>query len=224
MGKNARKDQASKNPATEKSNKKIKASPSKKAPKKNKQEELPDSLTGSILVAMPHMKDPRFHQAVIFICGHDDKGAMGIVLNKLVEGLTLSQILTQMSLETQSLKQDIPVHYGGPVETGRGFTLHSPDYHHEASIQISKDVILTTNAEVLQVMAVEKKPKNKILALGYAGWGAGQLEKEMATNAWLQVPADLDLIFHTSPAKCWTKALGKLGISPGSLSLTEGHA
>ena len=183
-----------------------------------------ESLIGQLLIATPGMTDPAFKQAVILICGQDEHGAMGIVLNKLFESLTLSEVIGQLSLDVDLVGLDMPVHYGGPVEMGRGFALHAPEYFHKDSIMVSDAFALTANVEILKVMALDTQPQLTLLALGYAGWGAGQLEEELKENAWVHVHADHELVFKTPTNKMWTKALNKLGVKPEMLSMTVGNA
>jgi putative transcriptional regulator len=181
-------------------------------------------LTGQLLVAMPQMKDPRFIHAVVYICGHDENGAMGLVINKLIDAVRLADLLSQLGIKTSPLSKNIPIHFGGPVEMGRGFVLHSNDYIHEGSIVISEEIALTATLDMLTIIAEGSGPKEKMCALGYAGWSSGQLEHELQQNAWLQVPADMDLIFHEPIAERWRKTINKIGIMPEDLLWDAGHA
>ena len=182
------------------------------------------SLAGKLLIATPVMLDVRFEHAVILLCGHDEQGAMGIVINKLVENLQLSQILEQLDIKIKRPKKEIPIHYGGPIEMGRGFALHSTDYLHESSIKVSDDFALTSNADILKIISVGRKPQSKMLALGYAGWSPGQLETELLSNGWIQANADHDIVFETPVSKKWEKALEKVGVRPEMFSTSFGHA
>ncbi len=182
------------------------------------------SYAGQLLVATPAMNDPRFEHAVVLLCGHDDQGAMGIIINKLVDNLTLMQVLDQLDIAMRETMEDRPVHYGGPIEMGRGFAIHSKDYMHESTVHVTDEISLTANAEVLKKMAQSDEPEKRFLALGYAGWSAGQLEDELQTSSWIQVDATIELVFETPTAKIWTKALEKSGIDPEKLSLFLGHA
>lgn len=184
----------------------------------------PSSLIGQLLIATPQLQDRRFHQAVIFICGYDENGAMGLVINKLIDSLTLGSLFEQMDIPIEKFVEDVPVHFGGPVEMGRGFILHSTDRIHKGSVKLTDTFALSSTVDVLKTISKGKGPKDLICALGYSGWGAGQLEAELQTNSWLQVDADPELVFHTPVQKQWKKALDKLGIDPDLLSLDAGHA
>ncbi|MBI1954190.1 MAG: YqgE/AlgH family protein [Proteobacteria bacterium] len=182
------------------------------------------SLAGKLLVAMPFMVDPRFKHSVIFVCGHDDKGAMGIVLNKVLSTITFTELLEQVDLKVPSGIPSLPVHYGGPVEMGRGFVLHTPDYLHEATVLIPGGFAITATLDILAAIAIGKGPSKAILALGYAGWSAGQLEYEIQNNSWLTVDPTYDLVFENDLDQKWTQAYTALGIHPSTLSYEFGHA
>jgi len=193
----------------------------------NKQENKEDSglfLTGQLLVAMPSMEDPRFAQTVIYMCAHSADGAMGLVLNRTLESLSFPDLLQQLGIETASASERIDVHFGGPVESERGFVLHSPDYVREATLVVDNSIALTATIDILKAIAAGEGPRRSLLALGYAGWGAGQLDSEIKANGWLTVPADDDLIFGPNLDDKWQQAIGKLGIDPLLLSDTAGHA
>ncbi len=183
-----------------------------------------DALTGKLLVAMPQLMDPRFTHAVILICGHDKQGAMGLVLNRLIDSLTLQELLDQLNIKAPVIKEEIPIHFGGPVEMGRGFILHSTDYLHKASVKVNDDVALTATIDILNEIANGHGPQHKILALGYTGWSAGQLEIELHQNSWLVIEADLDHIFTKELDLLWKKTINKIGVDPELLSLEAGHA
>ncbi len=180
-------------------------------------------LTGSLLVAMPGMGDDRFARTVIFLCAHSADGAMGLVVNKVLDELTLPTLLRQLDVEPGAA-EDEPIHYGGPVETSRGFVLHSADYVRDSTLVINERVALTATVEVLRAIARGDGPERRVLALGYAGWGAGQLDAEIQANGWLSVPADDDIVFGGDNALKWEQALAKLGVSPAMLSGEAGHA
>lgn len=187
--------------------------------------ETPDnSLTGSLLVAMPGMSDPRFAHSVIYICAHSGDGAMGLIVNRIVESLDFTELLTQVGVDDITVTRDLPIHYGGPVETGRGFVLHSREYRHEGTISVDDHIGLTASVDVLREVARGGGPDKCLLALGYAGWGSGQLEIEMQENGWLHVPADDDLIFSETIDDKWRSAILKIGIDPNMLSSTSGRA
>lgn len=182
-------------------------------------------FTGQLLIATPQIIDSRFSHSVVLICGHDHNGTMGLILNRLIDELTFKDLVGQLSIQpSDALNTNIPVHFGGPIEMGRGFVLHSTDYLHETSIRISDEIALTSTLEILNLLAQGKGPKEKILALGYAGWGAGQLEMELQKNSWLQMEADPDLVFSRDLSETWQKALKKMGVDAALLSSQTGHA
>ena len=182
-------------------------------------------LEGKLLIAMPGMLDERFAQTVIYICAHSAKGAMGIVINKPIPGLSFCDLMKQLEIETTRSVADFPVLYGGPVETGRGFVLHSDDYESpESTLPVSEDISLTATLDILRAMADGKGPRRALVALGYAGWGPGQVETEFQSNGWLHCEADPTLVFGTEPEVKWRAALGRLGIDPLGLSAHAGRA
>ena len=181
-------------------------------------------LTGQLLVAMPAMTDPRFERSVIYICVHNEDGAMGLVLNKLMESLTFDELLDQLDIDSGPPEDQIRIHFGGPVETGRGFVLHSGDYTKDGTVRMENGVGLTATIDILRDIARGAGPQEHLLALGYAGWGPGQLDNEMQQNAWLNVPADDHLVFDMEIETKWERALGKLGIDLTLLSGEAGHA
>ena len=181
-------------------------------------------LTGMLLVAMPSMPDPRFAKSVIYLCVHSADGAMGLVVNQLVENVTLPTVIDQLGIETKGLGTDDPVHFGGPVETSRGFVLHSPDYVLDSTLVIDDAFALTATVDVLKAIASGAGPRRRVFALGYAGWGAGQLDQEIQDNGWLLVPADQDLVFSGDNEAKWQRALAKIGVNPSLLSTAAGHA
>jgi len=173
---------------------------------------------------MPQMKDPRFDHSVVFVCGHDKNGAMGIVINRHISDLQLSGLLEQMEVKVNKIRNDPLVHFGGPIEMGRGFVLHTSDYLHKTSVKMKGEIVLTANMDILKILAEKDKPRKFILALGYAGWSAGQLEKEIQSNSWLQVEPDEELVFSRRLDKIWQKSLDKIGINLEMLSDEAGHA
>jgi putative transcriptional regulator len=181
-------------------------------------------LTGQLLIAMPQMQDPRFVRSVIFMCAHSAEGAMGLVLNRLLPNVTFAELAEQLNLNVGTKNREIRVHFGGPVETGRGFVLHSADYKQDTTMLIGDTVGLTATIDILKAMAEGKGPKNSLLALGYAGWGPGQLDGEIQSNGWLSVPADEGLIFGQDLDARWEAAMAKIGINAGMLSGDAGHA
>ncbi len=181
-------------------------------------------LTGQLLIAMPQMNDPRFERTVIYICAHTADGAMGLVVNREIEALTFPDLLNQLSIDAEVVDDKIQVLFGGPVETGRGFVLHSSDYVQNTTMLVDKRVGLTATMEVLKDIASGNGPRLNILALGYAGWGPGQLDAEIQANGWLSVPADDGLVFGNELDKKWERALAKIGIDFSMLSVEAGHA
>ena len=183
-----------------------------------------DWLTGQLLVAMPNMPDIRFSRSVIYMCSHGPNGAMGLVINRLFGDANFSLLLDQLNISSSPITPDLPVHFGGPVEIGRGFLLHSSDYRREGTTVIDDNVSLSATVEILQTIADGGGPEKVLMALGYTGWGAGQLDEEMKANGWLTAPADDDILFGTDLDSKWSRALAKIGISPEMLSEEAGHA
>lgn len=183
-----------------------------------------NSFTGQFLIAMPQMPDPRFEKTVIYICVHNAEGAMGLVVNKLFDGISFTSLLNQLDIEVTQPARELTVHFGGPVESGRGFVLHSADYNREGSVQVSDQVVLTATVDILRAVAEGQGPQKAILALGYAGWGPGQLDEEMQQNGWLHAPADNRILFDTDQDRKWERALASLGINLSMLSADVGHA
>lgn len=184
-------------------------------------------LDGQLLIAMPGMQDPRFIRTVIYLCAHSNEGAMGLVINRLVGSLTFESLAEQLDIETGlDCASNFPaIHFGGPVETGRGFILHSPEFTSEDTVAVDDNVSLTATVEILEKIAVGQGPDQRLLALGYAGWGPGQLDAEIQENAWLHVDADADLLFDDGLDDKWDRALAKIGIDAASLlSVDAGRA
>lgn len=181
-------------------------------------------LAGQLLIAMPQMRDPRFTRTVVYLCAHTAEGAMGIVVNRDFEGLTFPELLEQLDIEPGPGTESIQVHFGGPVEGGRGFVLHSTDYAHESTMIVDDGVALTATVDVLKAISSGHGPRDSLLALGYAGWSPGQLDAEIRENVWLNVPADPDILFGRDLDHKWERAIHKLGIDFGSLSGDAGHA
>jgi len=181
-------------------------------------------LVGQLLVAMPAMQDPRFAKSVIYMCAHNAEGAMGLVVNRTFESLTFPDLLEQLEIETTPRTERISVHFGGPVETGRGFVLHSPEYLQDGSLVVDSGFALTATVDILKDIAKGAGPRRCLLALGYAGWGPGQLDSEIKANGWLSVAADDDLVFDDTLDTKWERAMAKIGIDPRMLSGIAGHA
>lgn len=181
-------------------------------------------MTGQLLVAMPQMRDARFTRTVIYLCAHTDDGAMGLIVNRLVGALTFPDLLSQLEIDSPGDAEHIRIRSGGPVETGRGFVLHSTDYVDDATLQVAGEIGLTATIDILKDIAEGHGPRRSLLALGYAGWGPGQLDAEMQANAWLNVPADEELVFDDNLNDKWERSIGKLGVNLATLSGDTGHA
>lgn len=182
-------------------------------------------LTGKLLIAMPGMGDLRFEHSVVFLCSHGSSGAMGLIVNKPAEDVRLSHLLEQLDIEPKPPGRDMTVHFGGPVESARGFVLHSPDYTSSLqSMTVSDRFSMTATLDILEDIAVGSGPERALMMLGYAGWGPGQLEAEITMNGWLTAEADSDLVFATQDTEKWGGALKSLGVDPLTLSASAGHA
>lgn len=183
----------------------------------------PPSLRNHFLIAMPGMDDPNFSHTVTYICEHNEDGAMGIVINRRME-ISLADVLEQMAIEpSRKLDTSLAIHEGGPVQPEHGFVIHSPVGAWESSLDISEEVALTTSRDVLTAIAHGEGPAHYLIALGYAGWGPGQLEQEMGQNAWLSGPASLEILFELPLEKRWAAAAELLGIDLNLISSEIGH-
>jgi putative transcriptional regulator len=184
------------------------------------------SLTGQLLVAMPQMEDPRFARSVVYLCSHSaQEGAMGLIVNKPVDELTIEQLYAHLKIGPVMRPLRLQrVYFGGPVDPGLGFVLHSNDYHEEVTLRIADDFAMTASFDILRGIAKGNGPRRCLLALGYAGWGPGQLETEIQGNGWLSVAADSGLVFDAEDDSKWRDALAKLGVSPEMLTSGVGHA
>ncbi len=183
-----------------------------------------DYLTGQLLIAMPSMSDPRFERTVIYMCAHSPQGAMGLVVNKPMPTISFPELLEQLDIEPGITVRDHTVHFGGPVEVGRGFVLHSSDFLREGSMMVTDRIALTATIDILKAISNGGGPRQHIMALGYAGWGPGQLDGEIQANGWLHAPADDQILFDTDLDSKWERAMMKIGISPSTLSGAAGHA
>lgn len=181
-------------------------------------------LAGHLLIAMPGMQDPRFDHSVVCLCAHSADGAMGLIVNRPLAGLAFDDLLRQLKLEPLPPQRRIRMLSGGPVESGRGFVLHSDDWQTEGSLAVVPGLALTASTDILKAVAGGGGPRRCVLALGYAGWAPGQLEDEIQRNAWLSVPADEALVFRDDTAGTWEAALAKLRIDPALLSGAAGRA
>ena len=182
-------------------------------------------LTGRMLIAMPGMGDPRFAHAVVYLCAHSDEGAMGLIVNKPSGDVSMEMLLDQLQIESEIDLAGQQVHFGGPVETGRGFVLHSDEYRSALeTLRVGDGIALTATRDILEDIATGKGPERAQLMLGYAGWGPGQLEAELAENGWLVCDATPDLVFRTEDDRKWEAALATLGVSAVALSSEGGRA
>jgi putative transcriptional regulator len=182
-------------------------------------------LDGQLLIAMPGMGDLRFERSVIFLCAHSAEGAMGLIVNKPAPDLSFADLLAQLKIPATIDLRSTRVHFGGPVEHGRGFVLHTADYTvEESSLHVSPEFSMTATVDILQDMAKGEGPRRALLALGYSGWGPGQLEAEIAANGWLTAPADAALVFDARDADKWSAALRSISIDPRLLSAEGGRA
>lgn len=182
-------------------------------------------LRGKLLIAMPDMGDPRFDHAVVYMCAHNRDGGMGLIVNKPTPDVRFADLLEQLSIDEGELTVDVRVHYGGPVETGRGFVLHTSDYVSGAgTMEVSDGIAMTATLDILEDIASGNGPKRSMLGLGYAGWGPGQLEGELVRNGWLVCDATDDILFGRASEHKWTAALKQLGVDPLMLSASGGSA
>jgi putative transcriptional regulator len=181
---------------------------------------------GQLLVAMPSIEDPRFERSVIFLCSHSAEGAMGLIVNRQLPGLTFNMLMSQLELEGKAADEKRPIYAGGPVETGRGFVLHSAEFRQDSTLVIGEasSIALTATVDILKALADGQGPKQAIIALGYAGWAAGQLDRELTKNGWLTAEASPHLLFETPDEQKWPRAIESLGISVSLLSGEAGHA
>lgn len=187
--------------------------------------DTPLDLSGQILIAMPGMGDPRFDRTVIYMCAHSEDGAMGLIINKPAEDLEFSELLERLDINAAPGMAAPAIHIGGPVEHARGFVLHSADYQAEgATLRVDERIAMTATLDVLEDIARGAGPNSALLALGYSGWGPGQLEGEIARNGWLTGAASAELIFSADDGGKWSAALQELGIDPLLLSAAAGRA
>ena len=182
------------------------------------------TLSGHLLIATSVVQDSCFARSVIYLCAHNETGAMGIIVNYPVENIGIRDIFEQLDIDTEKSVRDIPIHFGGPVEANRGFVVHSSDYDTEDSL-ISKDgITVTASISILQELAQGNGPAKGMLVLGYAGWSPGQLEAEIEGGSWIVVPASTQLVFDSNNEGKWNSAISSLGIDMGHFSTVVGHA
>ena len=181
-------------------------------------------LTGQILISMPNMLDERFYKTVIYICAHSKEGSMGIIINKNIDHDNYPNLLEQLGIDTSLNDKKIFIRYGGPVESGRGLVLHTDDVIQKGSLPIDKGIILTSTIEIFKDIAKGKGPKASILAIGYSGWEANQLENEIKENSWMTLPVESSFIFDEQVSNKWNEAYKMMGFEPTSLSHFSGNA
>lgn len=183
------------------------------------------SLAGQLLVAMPAMQDHRFARSVIYLCEHSEHRAMGLVVNKLLDTLTLPELMQHLGLTAEGVTGETRVHFGGPVEVGHGFVLHSADYiEQDQTHLVGSNLALTATLDILRAISRGAGPRRSLIALGYAGWGPGQLDAEIQANSWLHVAADEEIVFDNNLSEKWHRAMAKLGVDLLALSGDAGHA
>lgn len=182
------------------------------------------NLTNHFLIAMPNLADPNFFHTVTYLCEHNEEGAMGLVINRPMD-LQFHELLEHLELETADPElAQLPIYQGGPVQTERGFVLHSNEGEWDASIQVTDQLVMTMSQDIIEAIALAEGPTQYLIALGYAGWGEGQLEEELANNAWLNGPADASIIFDQPAEQRWSAAAAHLGVELSRLSSDVGHA
>jgi putative transcriptional regulator len=182
-------------------------------------------LEGKLLIALPGMSDPRFERSLIYMCAHSNTGAMGLIVNKPIEGLNFQELIRRLELPVSERTPNSAILFGGPVETNRGFVLHSGEYEGaDSTLPISADVSLTATLDILRAISEGHGPQQALFALGYAGWGPGQIEAEIQANGWVHCDADKSLIFSDDMDSKWSVALGTLGIDMSALSAHAGRA
>jgi putative transcriptional regulator len=186
---------------------------------------IADNLTGKLLIAMPGLDDARFEASVVYICAHSDEGAMGLIVNKAAQSVSVDDVFKQLDIRVEETLAPMLVHYGGPVEMGRGFVLHGADYESgDASMAVSDDVIMTASKDILEDIGAGVGPQARLLCLGYAGWEPSQLEDELSQNVWLVCEAPFDVLFEVKNEDKWAQALHSMGVSPALLSSVGGQA
>lgn len=191
---------------------------------------LPDDkdggfLVGKLLIAMPSMPDPHFEKSVVFMCAHSSQGAMGLIVNKPIEGLSFRELLGKLDITATANGLEAPILFGGPVQLGRGFVLHSGDYGaNESTMAVTSDISLTATTDILRAIAEGRGPRKSALALGYAGWGEGQIENEIKANGWIHCEADSAIVFDMAHEEKWQAAIRKLGVDLSGLSADAGRA
>jgi putative transcriptional regulator len=199
---------------------------------KMKREKAHSYLNGQLLIAMPTMQDPRFARSVVYMCTHTRDGAMGLIINQRADNISFPELLVQARIVKEGNEDSVPpavqamhVHVGGPVETGRGFVLHTAEFQgKDSTVNIDGTMSLTATIDILRAIARGRGPSRSLLALGCAGWSAGQLDREMQANGWLHCPSDPDLVFDPDLDRKYERALARIGVNPSHLVSQAGHA
>jgi putative transcriptional regulator len=197
-----------------------------------KREKARSYLNGQLLIAMPTMQDPRFARSVVYMCTHTKDGAMGLIINQRADNISFPELLVQARIVKEGTEDSVPpavqamhVHVGGPVETGRGFVLHTAEFQgKDSTVSIDDTMSLTATIDILRAIAKGRGPARSLLALGCAGWSAGQLDREMQANGWLHCPSDPDLVFDPELDRKYERALARIGVNPSHLVSQAGHA
>lgn len=182
------------------------------------------SLAGKLLISMPQIDDKRFDKSVILICAHDAHGAMGLQINNLSDELSFSELLGQLDISSEAFDGVMPVHHGGPVDSGRGFLLHSSAFSRDDTIVVDGRYGVTGTVDALRDVVKQDYVQDMIFIMGYAGWTSGQIEKELQENVWLVAPASEQILFRTDADQIWSKAISSIGVDPTLLSSQMGHA
>ncbi|MBW1740133.1 MAG: YqgE/AlgH family protein [Deltaproteobacteria bacterium] len=190
----------------------------------SQEKEYQASLKGQFLIAMPSLADPNFSQAVTYICEHTTEGAVGLVINRIHQELTMEAVFKELNLEFIPERASLPIHLGGPVHPGQIFILHGPPFDWEACRPVTPSLALSNSKDLLEALAKGQGPEPFIITLGCAGWAPNQLESEIMANAWLTCPASETILFETPVEKRWEKAANLMGIDPRRLTDTAGHA
>ena len=180
------------------------------------------NLAGQILISLPTMQDERFHESVIYICAHSPEGAMGIIINQPIIETKINTIIENEDLKNNVNMDNIPITFGGPVDTKKGFILHTSEFKDKTTLKVDKNIFLTSNINILKSIVKGEGPKKSLFALGYAGWYAGQLEKELSNNGWLIAPGNSNLIFECDIKNKWNEAMKSIGINPNFLNSKSG--
>lgn len=181
-------------------------------------------LTGYLLIAMPYIQETRFEHSLVFICGHDANGAIGLILNKPLPSVYLPELLKQLSIPTSANTPNDPLYFGGPIDMSRGFVLHSLDYISDNTVVVNQAFGVTATIDVLRSISKGEGPKNYHISLGYSGWMAGELEREMQNNHWLTSKLQPDLVFNTSPDNMWRESMHRMGLQDSNIPYIGGHA